>query len=487
MSGISKFSNESADKLKETTKKEEDRTPKKIARQKDFSSLLQKFSSSDQSGSENEQGQTSPRRKFGLHRQEAYALNSSDDSGVEGSRRTPERTQSLRLKKSPSPEQNMETKGVQRAGSFKSEFMRRSYSPKSEMRERLAAQSDKPTEELASVLNKRHRVVDEQDKIGQEIERQKISDKTIEKESNLTSAAEVEEVIADSEVAAALRSRRKVMDVNTVTDEPILGSKVISSHESSSKTSSHQDEKSKTVIARSEESKLELADIDTSLAVLNAVTENILESEDSVKSPESKTLADNLSKVHVDSPEEVVQFIKDIQKSPEVSKSVQSAKEVQSENLEPNTLYAPSKSSVTQSEKLSSKVEVNKTDTQEKSTELSSRSKLSVMKEKFASPAVSNVSSSSSSLSSSKPSSVTSSLAKSSSLKRTESVGRSESMDHRPKGILKRTPSLKQSGIIVDPELANILQKRRIQQGDVEEEGDSTGISVEKDIQETLR
>ncbi|KAJ8320369.1 hypothetical protein KUTeg_001956, partial [Tegillarca granosa] len=483
LSGISKFSNESADKSKETTKKEEDRTPKKIARQKDFSSLLQKFSSSDQSGSENEQGQTSPRRKFGLNRQEAYALNSSDDSGVEGSRRTPERTQSLRLKKSPSPEKTMETKGVQRAGSFKSEFMRRSYSPKSEMRERLAAQTDKPTEELASVLNKRHRVVDEQDKIGQEIERQKISDKSVEKESNLTSAAEVEDVIADSEVAAALRSRRKVMDSNTVTDEPKLGSKVISSHESSNKASSQQDDKSKTV--SSEETKLELTDIDTSLAVLNAVTEDILDSDDTVKSPETKTLADNLSKVHVDSPEEVVQFIKDIQKSTEVSKSVQSTKEIKNDNSESNKLYSSSKSSSTQSEKPSSKVEVVNKDTHEKSTELSSRSKSSEIKEKFTS-SVSNISSTSSS-SSPVPSSVTSSLAKSSNLKRTESVGRSESMDHRPKGILKRTPSLKQSGIIVDPELANILQKRRIQQGDVEEEGSSTGISVEKDIEETLR
>lgn len=65
-------------------------------------------------------------------------------------------------------------------------------------------------------------------------------------------------------------------------------------------------------------------------------------------------------------------------------------------------------------------------------------------------------------------------------LTRTESVGRSES--ERPKGILKRTPSLKQTGVHVDPELAEVLKSRRHKEEE-EEEGDQK-LTVEEEIRQ---
>lgn len=68
-------------------------------------------------------------------------------------------------------------------------------------------------------------------------------------------------------------------------------------------------------------------------------------------------------------------------------------------------------------------------------------------------------------------------------LTRTESVGRSES--ERPKGILKRTPSLKQTGVNVDPELAEVLKSRRQRHEDVEEEDEGTRrLSVQEEIRQ---
>ena len=66
-------------------------------------------------------------------------------------------------------------------------------------------------------------------------------------------------------------------------------------------------------------------------------------------------------------------------------------------------------------------------------------------------------------------------------LTRTESVGRSDS--ERPKGILKRTPSLKQTGVNVDPELAEVLKTRRQRHEDVEEEDESgKKLSAQEEI-----
>ena len=73
-----------------------------------------------------------------------------------------------------------------------------------------------------------------------------------------------------------------------------------------------------------------------------------------------------------------------------------------------------------------------------------------------------------------------------SSLKRTQSCRRADSLE-KPKGILKRTPSLKHSGVIVDNELASILERRRQQEGEEEEETQSSGIDPKRDIEETLK
>nr|XP_022322427.1 uncharacterized protein LOC111123962 isoform X2 [Crassostrea virginica] len=142
-----------------------------------FSVPSKKFSGSDRSSGES--GDVSPRRKLNLQRQEACAAGSSDDSD---SRRTPERTQSLRLKKTPSPD---DRKGVQRSESFKSDFMRKRYSPETvldtaveEEKETMAT----PNPELAAILNRRHKVVTDQQVKGQELEREQIHSKKIEKE-----------------------------------------------------------------------------------------------------------------------------------------------------------------------------------------------------------------------------------------------------------------------------------------------------------------
>lgn len=71
----------------------------------------------------------------------------------------------------------------------------------------------------------------------------------------------------------------------------------------------------------------------------------------------------------------------------------------------------------------------------------------------------------------------------SSGLTRTESVGRSES--ERPKGILKRTPSLHKTGVNVDPELASILKNRRAKHDDVEEEAVTEKLTAEEDIRKS--
>uniref|UniRef100_A0A8W8KNZ6 Uncharacterized protein n=1 Tax=Magallana gigas TaxID=29159 RepID=A0A8W8KNZ6_MAGGI len=81
---INRFSGEFGDKNVDltTVKKPEEKAPRHIPivrRKNDFSSLLQKFSGSDRSSGES--GDSSPRRRVNLHRQEACAVGSSDDFG----------------------------------------------------------------------------------------------------------------------------------------------------------------------------------------------------------------------------------------------------------------------------------------------------------------------------------------------------------------------------------------------------------------------
>ena len=189
-------------------------SPRGIKRGTNFSQLLQKFSGSDASSSEKSDTDTqSPRgRKNLLRRQEACAVSSqsSDDA-----RRTPERTQSLRVKPTSSTSSEKES-SVQRSSSFKSDFMKRRYSPEPEVRRRLPStpsseQSDKPTPELAEVLNKRSQIVAKQQEVGEDVERRRIHDGRVEKADRYSSAGN-DKVIADSEVLRMLQSRRKETD-----------------------------------------------------------------------------------------------------------------------------------------------------------------------------------------------------------------------------------------------------------------------------------
>ena len=65
-------------------------------------------------------------------------------------------------------------------------------------------------------------------------------------------------------------------------------------------------------------------------------------------------------------------------------------------------------------------------------------------------------------------------------LTRTESVGRTDS--ERPKGILKRTPSLKHTGVSVDPELAEVLMSRRTRHDETEEDDLEKKLTAEEEI-----
>lgn len=70
-------------------------------------------------------------------------------------------------------------------------------------------------------------------------------------------------------------------------------------------------------------------------------------------------------------------------------------------------------------------------------------------------------------------------------MRRTESCGAKDG--ERPKGILKRTRSMK-SSVIVDEELASILRQRKKEQdSDESDEGSDTQPDVAADIQETLK
>nr|KAG5709867.1 hypothetical protein BaRGS_032691 [Batillaria attramentaria] len=86
------------------------------SRGKEFSQLLQKFSTtSDASSSERSDSDLGgPRQRIFIKRQEAREVQSSSDDAADNSRRTPVRTQSLRVRGSSAREDIKEEKGVER-------------------------------------------------------------------------------------------------------------------------------------------------------------------------------------------------------------------------------------------------------------------------------------------------------------------------------------------------------------------------------------
>ncbi|XP_076089117.1 uncharacterized protein LOC143059490 isoform X5 [Mytilus galloprovincialis] len=526
-SAISKFSHEN-----EAERKTEDsaKAPPKITRKNNFSSLLQRFSSP-------EPDDLSSRKPSGLRRQDALGSGSSDESR----RSTPERTQSLRVKRTPPPDDIETIKGVQRSGSFKSNFMRRQNSPETverrilpnipdkidtehvqsevitehvqsediteedEMkssRTYLCQASDKPTEELAEILKQRKKHVKTQQKDGEKDERERITSKKIEKAENLAPAADVEEVIENKEVLSILKVRRQETDsrtvngvektVQSVSEEHLIvqpsetSAEVLSvSQESEVKIVPRLPRKSSRDLTKSQvassnmapsnetqahknslsDLKPELSDIDTSLAVLAEVSQDIGGTKPSIRrlsSDELGNMKSALSKVNIESPQQVTSFIKDVRRTSHGKIDSDSVKNSEKE--------------VSVEKKFEQKLETKSSVTHQKVEELSK----SPERKGHISPSLLE-----------KVRATEAKLASlgTTSLKRSESYG-SKVDRFKPRGILKRAESMKKAGVVVDPELATILQRRRSRHEDDSpeiEKGSKITLSAKDDIQESLR
>ncbi|VDI10833.1 supervillin [Mytilus galloprovincialis] len=474
----------------------------------------------------------------GLRRQDALGSGSSDESR----RSTPERTQSLRVKRTPPPDDIETIKGVQRSGSFKSNFMRRQNSPETverrilpnipdkidtehvqsevitehvqsedtteedEMkssRTYLCQASDKPTEELAEILKQRKKHVKTQQKDGEKDERERITSKKIEKAENLAPAADVEEVIENTEVLSILKVRRQETDsrtvngvekaVPTVSEELLIvqpsktSAEVLSvSQESEVKIVPRLPRKSSRDLTKSQvassnmapsnetqahkngisDVKPELSDIDTSLAVLAEVSQDIGGStKPSIRrlsSDELGNMKSALSKVNIESPQQVTSFIKDVRRTSHGKIDSDSVKNSEKE--------------VSVEKKFEQKLETKSSVTHQKVEELSK----SPERKGHISPSLLE-----------KVRATEAKLASlgTTSLKRSESYG-SKVDRFKPRGILKRAESMKKAGVVVDPELATILQRRRSRHEDDSpeiEKGSKMTLSAKDDIQESLR
>lgn len=525
-SAISKFSSEN-----ENEKKPDDtKAPPKITRKNNFSSLLQRFSSPEP------QDDLSSRKQSGLRRQEACAINSG--SSDESRRNTPERSQSLKIKRTPPPEDIETIRGVQRSGSFKSDFMKRRFSPEPKDRRALpnipdkseadlvqseehietdnkseakhveseehtetdemksskvylCTASDKPSDELAEILNKRKKHVKTQQKEGEKEEKDRITSKKVEKAESLVLAPD-EEVIQNEEVLSMLKSRRqetdsKIIDKHfhdTIEQSLVQASETVSevisgaqeppvkivpriprrsSHElaRSQVTTSNTAPKVNGAVQKQERTsvvKTELKDIDTSLAVLDVVSQDLGDKESENKtrrlsSEEIGTITSALSKVNVESSEQVTTFIKDVRRTSHGK-------------IDGNLVQKVSGEEVTKK----SGIMHEKVEQLRKSPERRGRMSPKLLeKVKETEAKLANLGSSN--------------------LKRSESYGSKEGERSKPKGILKRAESMKKGGVVVDPELATILQRRRSrhEESPETETGSRVTPSAQDDIQESLR
>ncbi|XP_061169748.1 uncharacterized protein LOC133179062 isoform X3 [Saccostrea echinata] len=507
---INRFSGEFGDKKADpkTAKKQEETAHRHIPivrRKNDFSSLLQKFS-----GSNGESGDVSPRRKVNLHRQEACAIGSSDESD---SRRTPERTQSLRVKKSPSPD---EKKGVQRSESFKSDFMRKRYSPETVINTPLEEDSENmatPNPELAAILNRRHKVVTDQQIKGQELEREQIYSKKIEKEDQTHKPAEVDEVICDEQVASKLKTRLNETDSSNlregnniddrfkpyqksddiITDSEVASilkarkketdSKVAKGNEIVTKEYDQSSQQTPKVVSNDKVNKQEqssLAPPQKTEGSQAKVTSSVSEVTTSVSQLVTSTKAQSPEHTHSTDSEKLA-------KKPETEKTPGATVSPMPHIVSNITTKAqsPELNRITDSDKLGEKSEPEKTTVM---PHIVSNIKSSEFLEKDSDKEKSPLRSLRSSVSPSKDnvSSVeSSSSSKSSAIRRAESYGAKDT--DRPKGILKRTKSMK-SSVIVDEELAGILRRRKKKQDNSDSDEDSDDKQdVASDIQETLR
>lgn len=370
----------SKENLPLSKKTEENQIPKRIRRGNNFSQLLQKFSGSEASSSERSDSESPRRSKVFLKRQEACAVSSGSSDET---RRAPERTQSLRLRNKESPVMERDAvSSVQRSSSFKSNFMKRRFSPEPVNRRRLpdspGEQSDQPSPELAKVLSKRNEIVAKQQEDGEVVERQRIHDGKVEK-ANRFSAACNDAVIEDLEVLNMLKSRREETD-SSVSESENKSQKLHSHVESALKTnttsqslsqaskisiesdkgkkklqsqssverkvsvnlSKTEEDKSQSAKSKSQVPNLDLTSIDTSLEVLKSVTDDL----DSTKHSGDK-FSSNLSHLKVTSPTQVADFIKTVEsdshrkQKPDSINTSQTAQEQQEQNVVKSAAIEP--------------------------------------------------------------------------------------------------------------------------------------------------
>lgn len=438
--------------------------------------MLQKFSGSDRSSGE--LGDLSPRRKVNLRRQEACAVGSSDESD---SRRTPERTQSLRVKKLPSPD---ERKPVQRSESFKSDFMRKRCSPETildtpvdEDTETMAT----PNPELAAILNKRHKVVTDQQIQGQKLEKEQIYSNKIEKEDQIHKLAEVDEVISDSQVASVLKARLNESDSSKSGEQNNIDNRF------------KPYQKTEDIITDTEVAnilKVRKTETDSKIPEeIKTINKDYDQSsQQQIVTP--KVVSDN--KVNKSVHSSLAPAQKTEAKQDTVTPSVSEVSSSVSSLVTTAKTHPPEHKLSTDTDKSGERTKPVKTDVPAASAmpHVVSNIKSSELSEKESDKEISPLRSLRSSVSPCKDNVLSSnkqstSSSKSSIVRRAESYGAKDT--ERPKGILKRTKSMK-SSVIVDKELASILQRRKKEQDDDSDENvDDKPSDVASDIQETLR
>jgi hypothetical protein len=413
------------------------------------------------------------------------------------------------VKKLPSPD---ERKPVQRSESFKSDFMRKRCSPETVLDTPLDEDTETmatPNPELAAILNRRHKVVTEQQIQGQELEREQIHSNKIEKEDQIHRLAEVDEVISDSQVASVLKARlnesdsSKSGDENNIdnrfkpyqkTEDIITDSEVANILKARKKeTDSKIPEGIKTINKQNDQSSQE------EIVTPNIISENkVNTSEHSSLAPVQKTEAKQDSVTS--SVSELTSSLVTSSKTPEQKRSADSDKSA--ERTKPVSqgtsssvtaaLKTPEHKHSTDSDKSGEGTKPVKTDVPVSSAMPHTVSNIqsSELSEKESDKEISPLRSLRSSVSPCKDHVLSSnkqstSSSKSSIIRRAESYGAKDT--ERPRGILKRTKSMK-SSVIVDKELASILQRRKKEQDDDSDENvDDKPSDVASDIKETLR
>lgn len=486
------------------------------SRGKEFSQLLQKFSTSDNSSSERSDSDTGPQRHRNfVKRQEAREpqQSSSDDAADAGStRRTPVRTQSLKANRSA---EGKEERVVERSGSFRSDFMRKRFSP--------VRLSDEPSEELSAVLSRRHEEVDKQLQDEEKTDDRR-GDRRLGRAERYKTT-KVEEVIVDSEVAATLKARRMKTDTNSERD-----------------ANSGKDVNKRLAVSGSD-----MSNLDKSLEVLARVTHELDEKEASPETerlrlattPDTKMRAHNKAAM-----QEAEKLISDVEtrissslhlKKTATGKAAHNVSQVKEKSPSPSSSATPTvtqsfayeesenKRSAIAAEKETSHVFPSlsrdrssseretpskisttkqtvhsKNDAESATVTLSHTERARSISERERSNSVDKHSSQEitstvtlalpTSLSFSQNTAVTTDLGsptsasplisprsptnirRTESLKESPSVTRSESFE-RKKGILKRTPSMpkQEARPVVDPQLAKIMQQRRQRELELEE------------------